>query len=306
MKDFSFRTLFYELEVAPHLRTFAPEIWANDAYRDVLMPYLDDTLRAMEPLRAYGDIEARHWRKRKTGLAYDDPHQVNLWHLYALSRVSDLLLAPFTPVGDTAQFSPFNETWEVLSLRVEERTAWFQALGMHPIEASSFHPFYHEVVSVEQSPDPTEPITLVETIWPGFMLGQMLFCRAGVKVRGGSQHITKRIAETSTLYWSYRRNNRSTDDLSHGWGSNSQWGTDFRRDYDSGLTFYYNVDGGVPVDEPHPDHMDNPPAVPLSREERIELLTHRCFIVRDKPHTDLWPFDDTYDEAKPDQWWLRE
>jgi hypothetical protein len=216
----------------------------------------------MEPLRAYGDIEARHWRKRKTGLAYNDPHQVNLWQLYALSRVSDLLLVPFMPVGDTAHFSPFHETWETLPLRLEERTAWFRALGMRPIEASSFHPFYHEIVSVEQLPDPAEPITLVETIWPGFMLGEMLFCRAGVNVRGGSQHISQRIAETSTLYWSYRRNNRPTRDLSHHWGSNSQWGTDFRRDYEDGATFYYNADREVPVDESHPDDTDNPRTFP--------------------------------------------
>ena len=66
------------------------------------------------------------------------------------------------------------------------------------------------------------------------------------------------------------------------------------------------MDREVPVDEPHPDHTDYPPDIPLSRVERIELLTHQCFIVTDKPHTYLWSFDDTCEEAKPDQWWLRE
>jgi hypothetical protein len=62
----------------------------------------------------------------------------------------------------------------------------------------------------------------------------------------------------------------------------------------------------VSVDESHPDDTYYPPDIPLSREERTELLTHRCYIVTDKRQTDLWPFDDTFDEAKPDQWWLRE
>jgi hypothetical protein len=115
MEHFSFRTLYAELNWQSQLRmlggpfqmVYAPTI---DTCHDVLLPLLDDSLRAMEPLRAYGDIEARLWRKRKTGLAYNDPHAVNLWQLYALSRVSDLLLVPFTPVGDTATFSPCNET----------------------------------------------------------------------------------------------------------------------------------------------------------------------------------------------------
>ncbi len=305
MDDFSFRQLFGELEAAESNRTLkiftrpdASDAPAVDAYRDVLLPVLDDARRAMEPLHAYGDAAARQWRKRKTGLAYDDPHQLKLWDLYALSRVSDLLLVPFTPVGDTTGFVPFYATWETLPLRLEERTAWFRSLGMHLIETSSFHPFYHEIVAVEQSPDPAEPITLVGTLWPGFMLGQMLFCRAGVKVRGGSQYIQQPIAETSTLYFAYRRNNRPTRDLSHGWGHNSQWGTDFRRDYEDADVFYYNVDGYVPVDKPHPEDADAPLDVALTTEERIELLTHRCLIVTDKPHGDLWPFDDTYEEPK--------
>lgn len=309
MEDFSFRQLFGELQAAESnltLKIFtrksdAADAPAVDAYRDLLLPVLDDARRAMEPLHAYGDAAARLWREQNAGLAYVDPHQLNLWNLYALSRVSDLLLVPFTPVGDTTRFAPFYATWEALPIRLEERTAWFRSLGMCPIERSTFHPFYHEIVSVEQSPNPTEPITLVETLWPGFMLGQMLFCRAGVKVRGGSQYIQKRIAETSTLYFSYGRNNRPARDLSHGWGHNSQWGTDFRRDYEDAAMFYYNVDGYVPVDEPHPDDTDAPLDVSLTTEERIELLTHRCLIITDKPHGDLWPFDDTYKEAKLDR-----
>ena len=302
MTDFSFRTLFHELEEQTqwgwmNALSYTSGVKESDTYQDVLLPRLDVTVQALEPLRTYGDAQTRHWRKRNAGYAYDDQHQLNLWDLYALSRVSDLLLVPFTPLGDTPQFSPFHATWKTFPLHLEERTAWFFSLGMRRIESSVFHPFYHEIVAVEQSPDPDEPISLVETIWPGFMLGQMLFCRAGVKVRGGSQHIVKLIAETSTLYFTYRRNNRPTSDMSHGWGHNSQWGTDFRRDYEDAAMFYYNVDRAVSVDEQHPD-FDAPPDLRLTREERIEVLTQRSFIVTDKPHNDLWPFDDTYVEPQ--------
>jgi hypothetical protein len=302
MTDFSFRTLFHELEEQTqwgwmNAQSSTSGGKESDPYQYVLLPRFDDTLQALEPLRGYGDARARHWRKKNSGHAHDDQRQLNLWDLYALSRVSDLLLVPFTPLGDTPQFAPFHATWRTFPLRLEERTAWFVSLGMRPTPATMFHPFYHEIVAVDQSPDPEESITLVETIWPGFMLGQMLFCRAGVKVRGGSQHVVKHIAETSTLYFTYRRNNRPTSDMSHGWGHNSQWGTDFRRDYEDDAMFYYNVDRTWSVDEPRPD-FDDPPDVRPTPAERIEVLTHRCFIVTDKPHDDLWPFDDTYQEPQ--------
>ena len=45
----------------------------------------------------------------------------------------------------------------------------------------------------------------------------------------------------------------------------------------------------------------------LTLGERIELLTHHCFIRTDKPSDAIWPFDDTYAEPAlgPDSgWWL--
>ncbi|WP_437308249.1 hypothetical protein [Sorangium sp. So ce388] len=52
---------------------------------------------------------------------------------------------------------------------------------------------------------------------------------------------------------------------------------------------YYNVDGkhdlGVP--EPTVEYDDG-----LTREERVELLTHRCFITTAKQHDDRYPYED--------------
>ncbi|HTN90221.1 MAG TPA: hypothetical protein VL242_41385 [Sorangium sp.] len=54
---------------------------------------------------------------------------------------------------------------------------------------------------------------------------------------------------------------------------------------------YYNVDGkhdlGVP--EPTAEYDDA-----LTREERVELLTHRCFVTTAKQHDDLYPYDDRF------------
>ncbi len=79
-------------------------------------------------------------------------------------------------------------------------------------------------------------------------------------------------------------------DLSHGWGSNSQWGTNFRRDYQIDGELYYNVDGRHDLRKPFARSEDR---YGLSQEERIELLINRCFIVTERPHNNLWPFDDT-------------
>ncbi len=70
---------------------------------------------------------------------------------------------------------------------------------MRPIEASSFHPFDHEIVSVDQSTYPAEPISPVETIWPRFMVGQMLSCRTGMKVRGTTSIVALPVASNSAL-----------------------------------------------------------------------------------------------------------
>ncbi|WP_437297214.1 hypothetical protein [Sorangium sp. So ce426] len=106
---------------------------------------------------------------------------------------------------------------------------------------------------------------------------------------GGSDVIRKGIAESSTMYWAYRRKNRPQQDLSQGWGSNSQWRTAFRRDYRVGQTSYYNVDGKRDLSALESTVEDDEG---LTREERVELLTNRCFIFTAKPHDDLWPYDD--------------
>jgi hypothetical protein len=101
-------------------------------------------------------------------------------------------------------------------------------------------------------------------------------------VRAGRLHLLKEVAERSTLYWAYARNHRKSEDLSRGWGSNSQWRTAFRRDYALGGRLFYNVDA-----RPHPGGPD----ADLTAAERAELLRHRCFVTCTTPSDDLWPYD---------------
>src|SRR5258706_6813107 len=88
-----------------------------------------------------------------------------LEHLYALSRVSDLLLVSFEPirpellVGGSGPVWP-GEPWVPdAAVTAGQRMAWWQALGMTPIaETKPFYPFYHQIVPVGQAKDPGEPI----------------------------------------------------------------------------------------------------------------------------------------------------
>jgi len=293
----SFRPLFHELE----------QYDATHAYEEVLRPWLPRAREAMAVLGRYGDPAARTWRADAPDPCSDgDRHRYYscLEHLYALSRVSDLLLVPFEPIRpERLGGTEYDRPWVPGAVvTAEQRLAWWQALGMTAIpETQPFHPFYHEVVVVEQAEDPAEPIIVTATLWTGFLLGQLLFARAGVAVRGGRDHIAKEIAETSRLYWAYWRNNRRAVDASHGWGSNSQWATDFRRDYVTHDAYHYNVDGfndeAIPLLDA--DGRVDPSATSeeLSPRGALEVMTHRCLVTEPEGFWEV--FLDNYTHREP-------
>jgi len=201
------------------------------------------------------------------------------WELYALSRVVDVLNLSFAPrVGDD---------WKMPRVGAEEMAAFMDALGFERIDRPRFHPFHHEIVTVEPMDDASAEPEVAREYWPGWRLGPLLISRAGCAVRAGREHVVKEIAETSTLYWAFARHTRPTYDLSVGWGSNSQWRTRFRRDYEIGGALHMNVDPTSPaaLDED------------LTQAERLELLRHRCFVRCAKDHRDRWPYDLTHVES---------
>ncbi|MCQ3931700.1 MAG: hypothetical protein DPW16_14685 [Chloroflexi bacterium] len=259
-------------------------------------------LQDIEPLRKYGELEAIQWRKfeknsRGRPEVVQENVMVDLWDLYAYSRVHEILTLPFQPGTFVDSF--LHKYWEGPNISLEKQHEFWLGLGLTPIDSPVFHPFYHEIVEVEQSDDPEERISLVQEIWRGYMLGYMMLCRAGVKVRGGTNHIVKSIAENSVMYWAFWRRNRPYKDLSHGWGHNSQWRTDFRRDYRDNDTFYYNVDATENVLLPFVYKGPNLNRDMLKPEERVELLLNRCFIRTNKVDDRLlWLYDDGYTEQR--------
>lgn len=248
----------------------------------MLLSGLDEAQQTLETLKLCGEIQARHLHR--------DIIIEHLWELYAFSRASDVLLLPFQK-GDYD-----GSSWAGPNLTPDERDSYLVSLGLSPIARKTFHPFFHEIVEVVQSSDAAEPISFDTVLWSGFMLGSLLFCRAGVRVRGGRDYIKKEIAETSTLYFTYRRKNRPVSDLSHGWGSNSQWRTGSRRDYVDEAYFYYSVDGAIDASLPPTDNSPLSAGGNLVPKERIELLVNRCFILSESPHQELWPYHDRFSE----------
>ncbi|MFF7984521.1 hypothetical protein ACFZDK_36325 [Streptomyces sp. NPDC007901] len=216
-----------------------------------------------------------------------EPDREALWELYALSRVSDILLLAFQPPG--------RRPWDGPEQAPDEYLGLFTRLGMVPFaESAVFDPFLHEIVEVEQAADPDEPIAVTAVVWPGLWLGPVLFSRAGVRVRAGTRHAERGVADRAPLYWAHRRRHRPAVDLSHGWGSNSQWRTAFRVDLRLAGTDRLNIaDGDRHIDAVAEDET----ASLLTPAERRDLLRNRCLLrTPDNPavsplDADLFPFD---------------
>ncbi|MFD0855883.1 hypothetical protein ACFQ07_26815 [Actinomadura adrarensis] len=260
----------------------------SSAYAEVLSPWLDgnaDRLREqLAPLSVHGG-----WRREV--YVFGDL----LEQAYALSRLNDVLLLGFQPSLPAGADQPWahelhlDRPWPAVT--VDQYLETFAGLGATPIGARGFDPFFHEIVAVEQAADPDAPIEIIDTLWPGLMLGEMLLSRAGVRVRAGIRHAEAGVADESLLSEVFLRRYRDTQDQSLGWGHNSQWKTDFRRDYLTGEAYHFNVDADHDVDSAPIEPTDQ--RALLTAEERRDLLRHRCF-VRTPENTaarDGWCFD---------------
>lgn len=241
--------------------------YAGDAlYGDLLKPWLlrnDAERRWLDALRA------------RRGSPVPELRLEESWRLYALSRIVQLLQLSFAPPV------PGPPEWNVATISGDDFARFMEALGLEKAERAGFHPFFHEIVTVDQLAGEDAPPEVAEVYWPGYLLGPLLVSRAGCRVRAGRAHLVKGIAERSTLYWEYARNTRDTDDLSLGWGGSSQWRTPFRRDYLLDGRLHYNV-GGLG----YRGGFGNG----LAPRERHELLRHRCFVTCTGPSDDLWPY----------------
>ncbi|QKW22860.1 hypothetical protein HUT16_30580 [Kitasatospora sp. NA04385] len=220
--------------------------------------------------------------------------------LYALSRVADVLALEFQPPFGAG---PVRDGVR-LGVGREERTAFFARLGMTEVGAADgFDPFLHEIAELVPAEDPDAPVELLDVLWPGFTFGELLFTRAGVRVRAGARVAEPGWADASPMYWAHRRRGRRPVDLSHDWGSNSQWSTSHRMDFRTADGDRLNV---VRTPERLSDHHAIDGFPPLSLAEAEELLRHRCLLRRpagwpelaadSQQAADCWPFDWTLPE----------
>ena len=234
--------------------------------------------------------------------APDNPYQVerdDLESLYALSRVCDALLLPFQS----------GECWFDLSR--QQFADFWQTLGITASEPRNYHPFWCEIVACENGADDDAPPRIEEVFWPALAWGNLLICRAGVKVEAGRNWLNADVAASSPLYFASRRSYRKAHDLAEGWGSNSRWRTRFRRDYLWNEHYVFNADSSVDGNSAYlqdfsahewaellvkprqffaSDKGDNGD---LTLAQREELLVNRC-LVRAAPENvdDFWPYDD--------------
>ncbi len=208
-----------------------------------------------------------------------------LWDLFALSVCSDHLLW----------------LWQQGELTIAEYSRFFAEVGMpvSNVDHLHYHPFYHEIyyVNDELKVGEQEQIIVKEQLYPMIMFGDLQFSRAGVVIYNHPS-IDKDLAENSEMYFANRRDNRSCQDLSHGWGSNSRWRTDFVRNYETASEWMFNVDGKVDLSEAedykqHYQHYDD--EIPVLISEAKELLVNRCFIhqknIPQEMQSDLFPYD---------------
>lgn len=245
---------------------------------DVLLPWVESNPRAIADLHQIGQASAMD-----IPIPNDHDNYTPLQALYALSRVLDVLMAPH-------QEAPEREvrTW---AGRLPDKRAYATfctGMGCVKVTEEDFHPFFHEIVAVEAAADPDQPPELVAEHWPGFLAGALLVARAGVTVRAGAHWLDPEVAALSPLYWAWWRRGRPAVDESRGWGPNSQWRTDFRRDYYVEGQAFYNVDAAFRA----PRHV---PAE-LSIMAQRELLRYRTGTLTD-PGPDLWMWDVTHAEA---------
>jgi hypothetical protein len=251
------------------------EYAGDDAYVDILETWPDDNA---EELRWIADFE------RRTNDNWSAATDEDECRLYTLFRVTSLMLLRFQ--SGRADGTDYKGP----ALPVEAIQFFLERLGFRVPNTHEYHPFYHEILSVNQAERSEEPVHITQVHWPCFMLGDMIFCRSGVSVSAGRSYVIKEIAESSKLYWTYRRKDRPCNDRSHGWGHNSQWRTALRRDYRTKDRYHFNIGGRESLNDLTVTVDDMP--LPYL----IELVRNRCLVKTQLDDSDLHPYPYSYIE----------
>jgi hypothetical protein len=259
--------------------------------------FLDDEIETAAAQLA--ELESLRHRERRPaqGVRYiGDELLLRSWEMYALSRISDYLLKLSCPEGSAQPGFGVTGGRRFDPQALAAYTEFLTGIGLTPFEErESFSPFHHEIFAVVADEDATT-VTVEDVLWPGYWFGDLLFSRAGVRVRAPGHLVDPIAATTSTLYFTHSRHPRRTNDLSKDWGSNSQWRTRFSRFYSDSEGLHLNWDGDTDIgaDVPVvPDGYPPHPDVERSLQRLRELLLHRCFVGAPLPpdEHDWYPFD---------------
>ena len=212
------------------------------------------------------------------------------WELYALSRVLDILTLTFRPNNKAD-----GTEWRGPELTLAEYIKFIKRLGLEAVDTIEYAPFYYEIFEAVAG---KADFQMSDILFPPVMLKNLLIKRGGAIVTVIPANFELDALNNSTIYWAYRRKNREYKDLSQGWGSNSQWRTGFRFDFDRSAHYLYNAEGEIDLNSPNQKVLDELNEYNLSLDEAVEITVNRQFITSKKPDTDLFPYHYKYLEKK--------
>ncbi|MEZ5015848.1 MAG: hypothetical protein R2800_02270 [Flavipsychrobacter sp.] len=223
-------------------------------------------------------------------VAYNkDFPQNELWELYALTRVLDVLTLSFQ--DDNANSANKSEP----KVSIEEYIAIVELLGLEVLFPSEYHAFNCEIFEAKKKSGAAE---IVNCLFPAVKFGDVMIKRAGVHVALDADRYNVGNINKATMYWAHWRKNRNSADLSDGWGGNSQWRTMPRLDIENEEVFIYNPQGSINLSQPTEIVMEELRQQGLSLEEAVELTKYRQFVSCEKEDDDLSPYNFTYTAYK--------
>ena len=216
--------------------------------------------------------------------------QEDIWELYALSRVLDLLTLPFQTDNDAD-----DSDWKGPRITVAEYIEFNNLLGLEITTPFSFKPFNCEIIEAQIGMNDFE---IIECNFPAVKLNNLMIKKAGVKILLNPDKFNLNLINKASIYWAFRRKNRKYFDLSQGWGSNSQWRTDLRLDIETENSYIYNVTGKFNLNSPTIELMEELNQQDLELNEAVELTVFRHFMKCTKDDSDLFPYDFRFEEQK--------
>jgi hypothetical protein len=209
--------------------------------------------------------------------------------MYALTRVLDVL---------TLRFQPDNSAdgdWPGPALTVSEYTSFVELIGLKVETPRVFDHFNCEILEAQKGQNDFE---IIECCFPTVKLKGLVIKRGGVKILLNPLTYDLALVNKASIYWAFRRKNRKYLDLSQGWGSNSQWRTNFRVDIETATGYIYNKKGKLDLNNVTPELLEELSQQGLDIQDGIELTKFRHFIKSTKEDTDLFPYNFKYEEKK--------